>query len=125
MFAGLILRETLEFEEAHQLFGHANAGGSSPEEENPMVLEWVTRSGRRKFCRVDKPGQNDGPSTLLSHRKPNHQTHGIGTGLGEVRTLNIIIESGIFIPIEIQVFERVVCGEVLEKHIRPHGESHG
>ena len=42
--------------------------------------------------------------------------------------MNIIIESGVLVTIEIQVFESVVSGEVLAKHMNPHGqlgESHG
>ena len=38
-------------------------------------------------------------------------------GQSEVRTLDIIIECRVFMAIKIQVFESVVCGKVLEKHI--------
>lgn len=37
-------------------------------------------------------------------------------GLGELLALNIIVESRVSVAIEIQIFECVVSGEVLEKH---------
>lgn len=42
--------------------------------------------------------------------------HGIEVGLDRSLTLNIVIESRVFVAIEIQVFECIVCGEVLVKH---------
>lgn len=39
------------------------------------------------------------------------------TGLGEVQTLNVVIECGVFVAIETQVFESVICRKVLEKYI--------
>jgi len=78
-----------------------------------------TRSGRRDFCRVNKTGQNDSPRALLSQQKRRGQTRGIGTGMGGVQTLNVIVEGGVFVAIEIQVFEGVVSGEVLERHMNP------
>ena len=93
-----------------------------------MFFERPTRSGRRKFRRVYEARQNDGPRPLLSHGKMRHQTRSIETGLGGVQTLNVVIESGVLVTIEIQVFESIVSGEVLVIHVNPRGqpgESHG
>lgn len=35
--------------------------------------------------------------------------------------MNVVIESGILVAIEIQVFESIVSGKVLVKHMNPHG----
>jgi len=64
-FASLILWETLELEEAQQLLGHTNTGGSSSEKEDPLFLGRQTGGSSGKFRRVDETGQNDGPRAWL------------------------------------------------------------
>jgi len=81
-FASLVLRETLEFKEAEELLSNADTSGSCSEEENPLFLGRQTRSGRRKFRRVDETGQDDGPGTLPSRRIRRHRDGpGRGTDL--------------------------------------------
>ena len=41
------------------------------------------------------------------------------TGLGGVQTLDVIVEGGVLVAIEIQVFESVVSGEVLKRGMNP------
>jgi hypothetical protein len=68
-FAGLVLRETLEFKETQELLGNANTSRSSSEEENSLFAAGQTGSSRREFGCIDEAGENNGPSALLSGRK--------------------------------------------------------
>lgn len=62
--AGLVLGQTLELEEAHQLHGDTDASGAGTEEENAVVGERATRSGRREFSGVREAREDDGASAL-------------------------------------------------------------
>jgi hypothetical protein len=117
-FTSLIVREALELEEAQQLLSNSDASGTSSEEEDPLLRERQTRSSSRQFRRVDEAGQDDSSGPLIERRRTGDKGRDIETGLGRVQTLDIIVERRVFVAIAIQVFESVVCREVLGKHVR-------
>lgn len=112
-FTSLVLREALELEEAQQLPSNSDASGTSSEEEDPLLRSRQTRSSSRQFRGVDEAGQNDSSGPLLEQRRISDKEYDIEMGPGRIRTLDVVIERRVFVAIEIQVFESVVCGEVL------------
>lgn len=72
-FTGLLLRETLEFKETHELLSNANTSRSSSEEEDLLFGERQTGSIRRELCRVDETREDNGASALLSGQKRRYK----------------------------------------------------
>ena len=69
------------------------------------------------FAALMKPDRTTAPVPGYSNRKlviKNTASRGAGAG---GQTLNVIIECQVFVAIEIQVFESVVCREILEKNV--------
>ena len=62
--ACLILGETLQLEEAHELHSDADTGGASTQEKDAMIVERAARCSRRELCSVHKTGEDDSTSPL-------------------------------------------------------------
>lgn len=75
-----------------------------------------SEAAAESFAALMNPDRTTAPVPCYSSRG-RAINNSVETGRGEVQTLNVIIECRVFVAIEIQIFESIVCGEVLEKRI--------
>ena len=68
-----------------------------------------------------KPERTTAPVPCYRNRKGVSNGIEMDLDIDRLPTLDVIIESRVFVAIEIQVFECVVCGKVLMKHKSPCG----
>ena len=63
-FAGFVLREALELEEAHQLHSDTDTSRPGAKEEDAVVSEGAAGCSGRQLRSVHEAGENDGSSAL-------------------------------------------------------------
>jgi hypothetical protein len=88
--AGLLFRQALQGEEAHELHANTHASGAGTKEENTVVGQRSARSGRGDLGGIEETTENDGTSSL-----------------------DIVIEDWVFIAVALKVQKGLVGREIL------------